>query len=361
MHLRFIALPALRPVLLISLLGLFFLPACEPVDPNADVADLPLEWDWKRTDHMMWAYAKAIQADSTLRPDEGFNQYLAEEADFFLTLAGKNPNRPLRPGEDSLLKASLHEVLADSLVFALLDTVQQAFPTDYDFTSGLEPALKRLQREFPEVNALPTFRTHVNGFQQFGDWRSVDQIQLMPGYVSFGLHYFLGPDYPYYPPQVYQYQRKRFQPDYMAVRLLREIADEFITPAPGNKQPSLADMMIEAGKRQYFVSSLLRGVPDSLIMRYSSEQMAWAEHFEEKNYAFLVDKLFETNFKLQQEYLGDKGFTSSLSRESAPRIGEYLGWKIVQSYMREHPAVSLAELCQRTDYEVIFRESRYKP
>ena len=128
-----------------------------------------------------------------------------------------------------------------------------------------------------------------------------------------------------------------------------------------NRQPQLIDFMVREGIKQYFVEKMLPHTPDSLRLYYTSEQMYWAEFYEEKNYGFLLDKLFTTDAKTKQDLLGDKPYTSSLSLESAPRIGEYTGWKIVQAYMKRHPEISLDELCSTQDYQKIFRDAKYKP
>ncbi|MEL6135636.1 MAG: hypothetical protein AAFR59_19935, partial [Bacteroidota bacterium] len=101
--------------------------------------------------------------------------------------------------------------------------------------------------------------------------------------------------------------------------------------------------------------------PDSALLMYTTSQMEWADYFESDIYQEMIDKLFETKFAYQQTYLAEKPYTTTLVIESAPRIGVYAGWKIIQAYMDRHPEIKLPELVARTDYETMFKEARYRP
>ena len=67
------------------------------------------------------------------------------------------------------------------------------------------------------------------GLSLGADLRNTDQVLALKGYYSLGLHYFLGGDYPYYPQNIYNYQRRRFSSEYLEVALFKQIADEFCT------------------------------------------------------------------------------------------------------------------------------------
>ncbi|TAE53643.1 MAG: hypothetical protein EAZ89_07270 [Bacteroidetes bacterium] len=343
------------------ILALTALMACQS-DPDADIRDIELDISFRRSDSLMLACAQALRADTTLSYVDAFARYLAPDRTFFLRWA-LDPMQVATlsdAGQDSLLAASFGPLLRDTSVFHLLDTVRQVYPYDYPFAERLLPPLKRLKKYFPDIN-LPEFRTHVNGFIPSGDMRSVDQIVSVEGYISFGLHYFLGRDLKYYPINISKYQRQRFSSEHIELALIDQIAQEILAPPAQNRQPQLVDGMIRAGIRQYLIQQLLPNTPDSTCLMYSSAQMEWAEYYEDRIYKELIPHLFSTDFQLQRDYLSDKPYTTQLSPESAPRIGEYCGWKIVSSYMERNPETTLADLVSRTDYDVIFKESRYKP
>ncbi|MDX1906289.1 MAG: hypothetical protein SF053_04585 [Bacteroidia bacterium] len=331
---------------------------------DADVADISLDISFRRTDSLMWACAKAFRADTTLDNVTAFNQYLRTDRTFlaqWLGLDAATRPDPLPEAiQDSVMALALGNLLRDSAVYRLLDTIRQVFPYDYPLAARLLPPLKRLSRDFSDIT-FPAFRTFVNGYIMESDLRDADQIVPLPEYFCLGLHYFMGPEWPYYPPQIPQYQRRRFDTTHMETLMMTAVAEGLLPPVPRHTEPTLLDNMIRAGIRQYFLAQMLPYTPDSIRLGYTASQMEWAGYYEARIYKELIDKLFSTDFNLLNTYLGEKPYTTQLSTESAPRIGEYAGWRIVTAYMKRHPEVTLEELCSRTDYEVIFKEARYKP
>jgi uncharacterized protein YjaZ len=60
-------------------------------------------------------------------------------------------------------------------------------------------------------------------------------------------------------------------------------------------------------------------------------------------------------------FTGDAPFTTPFHRNSAPRSGTFIGYKIVRAYMKNHPDVTLEQLMKMTDYIEIYNESYYEP
>lgn len=345
----------------IILLSLF---SCEE-KKDADIEGIELSVDFKRLDKPMFEAAKALKVNPQIEPVDFFTQYFSEDKEFFIGYLGLDDPRLKRVGVkeeqfDSLIGSQLKEFLADSVMVQLLDTLTQIIPYEYPLAERITPPLKRLKLHFPD-SYIPKIRTHANGYIPGADLKGADQLSSVPGYISFGLHYFLGRDLPYYPENIYAYQRRRFDLNHFETVFAKSIAEEFVAPRDQAKSRTLLDGMVHAGIKQYFIQELLPYTPDSIRLYYSTEQMQWLSHFEEKNYSYLLDKLFSSDFSHYRNFLADKPFTSELSNESAPRIGEYLGWKIVNAYMERNPDVSLAELCENQDYEGIFRAAKYKP
>lgn len=344
-------------LLMVSLLG------CGE-GPQAEVPDVPLDLQVLRSDSLM--REAALMLDGMEQPDyqAAFAAHLAPERAFFAELIGLDQlARQLRlsPAQaDSLLVTELGRVLADSAMLALLDTVRSAFPYDYDFAGRLSPPLKRLLYHFPTLE-LPQFRTHVSGYIPAQEMRQVDQILPTPRYFSLGLHYFMGPEFAYYSPTLPVYIKRRFDPAYLEVMTMWEIAEGIVSPIPPNRETMLVDEIVRVGIKQYVLHQMLPRHADSLLLRYDAAQMEWADYYEERIYKELMDKLFSSDFEAKRDYLSDKPYTTTLSPESAPRLGEYLGWRVVSAYMARHEEVSLAELCEATDYRQIFREAKYRP
>ena len=53
-------------------------------------------------------------------------------------------------------------------------------------------------------------------------------------------------------------------------------------------------------------------------------------------------------------------FYLELDNESPGKIGQWIGWNIVKSYVKNNPTVSLLEVLKKSEFE-IFQYSKYKP
>lgn len=345
------------------LFSLLFFISCDR-DPDADVADINLSLDFFRTDSLMLAASEALVKGGEKDYMKVYASFLLPEKDFFYQWIGIDEmlqGRQISSAmADTLIAQNICPLLADPHIYHLLDTVRQVFPYDYAFSPKISPPLKRLIKYIPEVE-IPAFRTHVNGYISEGDLRTADQMVFLGKYFSFGLHYFLGPDLKYYPVNIPKYQKKRFSSEYLDVMMVHEIAEGMVEPVDLSTQPTLLDQMIREGIKQYFIHQLLPHTPDSLLLFYSSEQMKWANYYEARIYKELSANMYSTDFLVQRDFLTDKPYTTTLSLESAPRLGEFLGWKIVDSYMTKNPQETLSDLIERKDYDAIFKGARYKP
>jgi uncharacterized protein YjaZ len=64
---------------------------------------------------------------------------------------------------------------------------------------------------------------------------------------------------------------------------------------------------------------------------------------------------------LINSYLNDGPFTAEISQESPGRLGLWVGWRIVDSYMTHNKDVTLIELMGESDAQKILEQSYYKP
>ena len=81
-------------------------------------------------------------------------------------------------------------------------------------------------------------------------------------------------------------------------------------------------------------------------------------------WSYLVEEklLYDNNIKNYQRFIEDAPFTKfylEIDRESPGRVGQWLGWQIVKSYM-ENNEVTLDQLL-KTEPTTIFNKSKYKP
>ena len=260
---------------------------------------------------------------------------------------------------DSVVTVVMHEFISDRHGRDLLDSVQSKLG-DYDPVPPLIELFKRYHHHFPS-KSLPIVVTYVDGYPPTAE-SGLDQVFISPRFLGIGMHYFLGPEFAYYPPDLPKYIRRRCNTLHLPSVVAHKIAEVTVPDPDLAANPVLIDFVISAGIKQYMIDQLLGPqVSDSLKLFYTTEQIEWADYYEGKAFKDMMPDFYEIEATKLRRYLEDSPFTSQLNRGSAPRLGQYLGYKIVQKFMKEHPEVTLEELVKRTDYQKIFQAAKYRP
>jgi uncharacterized protein YjaZ len=119
--------------------------------------------------------------------------------------------------------------------------------------------------------------------------------------------------------------------------------------------------MIYYGKLHYLKDILLPETPNYQKIGYTAIQEKFCMENEFQMWSYLVDEklLYDNNIKNYQRFIEDGPFTKfylEIDRESPGRIGQWLGWQIVKSYM-ENNEVTLDQLL-KTEPTVIFNKSK---
>lgn len=299
------------------------------------------------------AYRSGQRVDSSAVYREHFAAHRAFLADWML---GGND----RIATDSVLTIVMHEFMRDSHGLALLDSVAQRLPSGYDPKAQLEELFKRFHYYFPE-KALPIVVTYVDGYPPTMQ-QGIDQVFISPRFLGIGLHYFLGPDFKFYPSDMPKYIRRRCTTAHLPALVAHKIAESMVPDPDLAKNPVLIDFVVQQGIRMVVVDKLLGpAVADSIKLFYTTEQIEWADYYQAKAYKDMMNDLYQIDAQLLRRYMDDSPFTSQLNRESAPRLGQYLGWKIVSEYLKKKPEVTLPELIKAEDYKAIFQASGYRP
>ena len=103
-------------------------------------------------------------------------------------------------------------------------------------------------------------------------------------------------------------------------------------------------------------------LPDSVILGYSARQMDWANYHEGQIWAYVVEKnmLYANTYEQRRMLFNDGPFTTAFGEDSPSRIGDFLGLKIVRSFMSNNDE-TLTNLMKMTDNQDVFQRSQYKP
>jgi len=219
--------------------------------------------------------------------------------------------------------------------------------------SCLNNAFTRTHYLYPEWE-LPTLYFMITGFQ--GNAFMLESTDFL-----IGVDMYLGSDFPYYNGVVYDYQKKMMNKDCIVGHVVMNYLYYHLTYAP--KQDRLLDRIIYQGKIHYMMHQLMPGRKPSYIIGWTDAEWAWCEKHEKQIWGVICDKqdLFSTVPMTVNSYVNDGPFTSEISQESPSKVGIWIGWQIIESYMKKHPETTIQQLMEMEDAQIILQESKYKP
>ena len=174
------------------------------------------------------------------------------------------------------------------------------------------------------------------------------------------LDVYLGGDHPFYSDYP-SYIRKNNTDERIVVDVASNIINSTISLL--NNRSFLAKMIHE-GKKMYLLDLYLPSKSDPIKIGYSKDKFDWATMNEEQVWRYFIenDLLYSTDTQLNKRFIENAPFSKfylSEDTKSPGRIGQWIGWQIVRSYMVNND-VSLQDLLSMNEEE-IFKNSKYKP
>ena len=127
---------------------------------------------------------------------------------------------------------------------------------------------------------------------------------------------------------------------------------------------NLLGQMIYFGKQLYLKDLLLPEYSDADKMGYTPEQILWCQENESYMWRYFIENelLYSDDSKLKSRFIDPAPFSKfylEIDNESPGRVGAWIGWQIVRSYMKNNE-VSIDKLLKMNAKE-IFEKSKYKP
>ena len=294
-------------------------------------------------------------AQLAVRPDSVYNdicQLYTDYQDFMPTYVEGILGLPL---EDTAYFSQLYaDFLTDTAMgFAQTNALSQELFADItDLQHSLNTGFSRLHYLYPEWE-IPRVYLFVSGFNS--------SVMYYDNNMGVGIDMYLGSDYPYYNQVVYNYQKPTMRKECVAVDVMSLYVSYHL--AYNSKYNRLLDQMIFRGKQLFLLNQLLPETPEREIIGYSKEQWEWCEQYERAIWNRIMAKrdLFKTESTVLASYINEGPFTAEVSQESPGRLGQWVAWQIVDSYMRNNEGVSIQELLGEGDAQKILEQSFYKP
>ncbi len=260
------------------------------------------------------------------------------------------------PAEDTAYLCEMYsQFLTDTMMgFSQTNALaQEQFSNVDSLQEALNMGFARLHYLYPEWEIPTKVYLYVSGFNS--------SVMYYDNVMGVGVDMYLGSDYPYYNQVVYNYQKQTMRKECIAGDLL-SMYIAYNTPY-NSKYNRLLEQMLFRGKQMFLLSELLPAEPGWEIIGYSKEQWDWCEHYERAIWNRIMEKrdLFKTESTVRASYMNEGPFTAEVSQESPGRLGIWVGWRIIDSYMRNNKDITIQELMNEADAQKILEQSFYKP
>lgn len=213
---------------------------------------------------------------------------------------------------------------------------------------------QHLKYYFPDKQLPKRYLTFISGFNFQIVYPEHSDI------IGISTDMYLGSQH-----QVYQWLQ---WPRYRVNQLNKEYIPVDIVKAwlfnhyPYGKYNNLLEHMMYYGKVLYALKQILPETHDTLIFSYSKKQMEYCKKYERNLWGYFTEenRLYDNSPKSITVYLNDGPFTAAISKECPPRIGMYIAYRIVESYMKKNE-VSLNQLMEEPNAQKILQQSKYRP
>ncbi|MDR1545092.1 MAG: hypothetical protein LBS50_11965 [Prevotellaceae bacterium] len=334
----------MKKLISLFLIGIFLI-SCSSPKRKADLKGIDFDVKIQRFDRDFWALKESKNLSKDLQ------KLYAKYPDFApiyfgnIVLFGRNKEEVL---------AVLPDFFADTTANKLCKDALEKFSDVSKIEKSLTKAFQKGQYFFSQT-PVPQCIMHISLLNQ--------SVVVADRLISVGIDKYLGEDYPLYElsPEFYPYLRKNMKPekvvsDYVHVWLLTEFPYF-------SEQDKLLDKMIYDGKILYVTSLLLSDEKAENLIGYTAEQWKFCKNYEKDMWQTLIQEkyLFSYDFMLRKKILENAPFTQPFTQESPGRAGQYIGWQIVESYMKKNPEITPLQLMQNADAQEILENSGYNP
>jgi hypothetical protein len=256
--------------------------------------------------------------------------------------------------DDSVFINELYNRFNNPHLDTLLQETKQVFGDLSSLENEFELAFKNIAYYYPGFYP-PKVQTVISGLLG-------NDMLVSDSLIIISLDFYLG-NKGKYRPKVYDYLMRKYDPDDIvpSCMLIYGISDRFNKTNLKDKT-TLADM-VAYGKSFYFAKHMLPCVPDSVFIWYTPEEIKGSRKNEDLIWArFIEDQvLFSTSQQIKRDYLGERPITIQVGEKCPGRIGQWVGWRIVNRYAETHSEVPLPRLMELDNAQQFFKESNYKP
>jgi len=253
---------------------------------------------------------------------------------------------------DSILVDRFYELLRNPSIDTLWQETNDHFGDLSEINTQFENAFKRIKFYYPDF-IPPKIQFVFTGLTH--------DMYVSDSLIVIGLDYFLGENATYRPLNIPGYILKRYRKENIVPNSLLLLSEKY-NKIDIRDKTLLADMIFY-GKAYYFSKQMLPCVADSIFLGYTPKEMKDIFYSQEIIWANFIENeaLFDTNHLIKDKFIAERPKTFEIGQNCPGRIGRWIGWEIVKSYMDGQSELSIPDLMEMSSARTVFERSGFKP
>lgn len=231
---------------------------------------------------------------------------------------------------------------SDTILLRIMQDATEKFKDMTSLEKGFTDGFRFLKEEIPAF-PVPTVYSQISALNQ--------SVVVGDSLLGFSLDKYMGENYPLYRRYYYDYQRRsmtpeRILPDCFTFYLLSLYPFEW---RPGHR--SLYDVILHQGKIHWVVRQALGYKTNGEVLGYTEKEENWCKEHGKELLKWMTERghLSSTDPMLIRAYTHSDPNMILNGEKLPPVVGLWLGMRLIERYMKQHPDVSIATLLERTD------------
>jgi len=241
----------------------------------------------------------------------------------------------------------------DSIQIEIFNQVENIFNEDEFLNNKLSNFFSRKKKYYKKFQ-LPKIISVIT------DVDYNNRVILTDSILLLGLDNYLGSDHYFY-----DGLPNFIKEDLKKQNIISDIAEEYARKSILKKKMyTFLEKIIYHGKILYYKDIMIPEEQDHLKMGISLNKLNWAIANESKVWGYFIENeiLFNPDINLGKRFIDDAPFSKfflEIDNDSTEKIGRFIGWNIVRSFMKNNN-VSFEKMLQ-LDPKDIYYNSKYKP
>ena len=234
----------------------------------------------------------------------------------------------------------------------LYTEVQKKYADFEPVQKDLNTLFKHIKYYFPETKK-PKIVTVISEMDYNNKVIYTDSL------VVISLELYLGKEHKFY--QFPNYLKQNFEQKQILPDVVLSFSTQKIAPLTDT---DLLSQMVYYGKQLYLKDLFLPEYNDADKIGYTPEQNKWCEENEGYMWRYFLENelLYSNEQKLANRFINPAPFSKfylEIDNESPGRVGTWIGWQMVRSFMKNND-IALQEMLKMNAKE-LFEKSKYKP